>query len=132
MRRQPEVVEGMTEESRVILAIPFPVIPVGHKYVLNHTDCCCSIAKLCLTLRDPMDCRTPQAPLSSSISQSLLKFMSIESVMVSIYLILCSLLILLPSIFPIIGVFFPMNWLFASGSQSIGTLAAVLPMNIQG
>ena len=27
---------------------------------------------------------------------------------------------------------FPMNWLFASGGQSIRTLASVLPMNIQG
>ena len=41
-----------------------------------------------------------QAPLSSTISQSLLKSMPIGSVMLSNYLILCSLLLLLPSIFP--------------------------------
>ena len=42
-----------------------------------------------------------QAPLSSSaISQSLLKFMSVESVMLSNHLILCHPLLLLPSIFP--------------------------------
>ena len=41
-----------------------------------------------------------QAPLSSTISQSLLKFMSIESVMLSNHLILSYSLLLLPSIFP--------------------------------
>ena len=41
-----------------------------------------------------------QAPLSSVISQSLLKFMCIESVMLSNHLILCHPLLLLPSIFP--------------------------------
>ena len=45
----------------------------------------------------------------------------------------CRPLLFLPSIFPSIGSF-PMNQLFASGSQSIGasTLASVLRMNIQG
>ena len=47
-----------------------------------------------------------QASLSFIISQSLLKFMSIESVMLSIYLILCHPLLLLPSTFPSIRVFF--------------------------
>ena len=46
-----------------------------------------------------------QASLSFSVSWSLLKFMSIESVMQSNHLILCSLLLLLPSIFPSIRVF---------------------------
>ena len=45
------------------------------------------------------------APLSFFISQCLLKFMSIESVMLSDHLILCGPLLLLPSIFPSIGVF---------------------------
>ena len=55
------------------------------------------------------DCLTPwtvarHAPLSSTISWSLLKFMSIESVMPSNHLILCHL-VLLPSIFPSFRVF---------------------------
>ena len=45
-----------------------------------------------------------QVPLSSSISWSLLRFMSIESVVLSNHLILCHPL-LLPSIFPSIRVF---------------------------
>ena len=46
-----------------------------------------------------------QASLSFTNSQSLLKFMSIELVMLSHHLILCCPLLLLPSIFPSIRVF---------------------------
>jgi len=46
-----------------------------------------------------------QASLSFTISQSLLKFMSIESVIPSNHLILCHPLLLLPSIFSSIRVF---------------------------
>ena len=60
-----------------------------------------------------------QAPLSSTVSQSLLKFMSIELVIPSNNLILCCPLLLFPSIFPSIRVFsnksalyimWPKNW----------------------
>ena len=47
----------------------------------------------------------PQASLSFTISQSLLKLRSVESVMPSNHLILCFPLLLLPSIFPSIRVF---------------------------
>ena len=46
-----------------------------------------------------------QASLTSTISQSLLKLMSIESVMPSNHLILCRPLLLLPSVLPSIRVF---------------------------
>ena len=46
-----------------------------------------------------------QASLSFTISRSLLKLMSIESMMPSNHLILCRPLLLLPSIFPSIRVF---------------------------
>ena len=46
-----------------------------------------------------------QAPLSSTISQNLLKFMSTESVMLSNYLILSSPLHILSSIFPSMRIF---------------------------
>ena len=45
-----------------------------------------------------------QAPLSSTVSWNLLKFMSLVSVMPSNYLILCLPLLLLPSVFPSIRV----------------------------
>ena len=71
--------------------------------------CCCSVTKSCLTLWDPMDCNTPRF-LSFSISWSLLKLMSIESVMPFNRLILCRPL-LLPSIFPSISLF---QWVSSS------------------
>ena len=46
-----------------------------------------------------------QAPLSFTVSWSLLRFMSIESMMLSNYLILCCPLLLLPSVFPSIKAF---------------------------
>ena len=47
-----------------------------------------------------------QASRSFNISQSLLKFMSIDLVMPSNYLIFCFSLLLLPSLFPSIRVFY--------------------------
>ena len=58
---------------------------------------------MCPTLRNAMDCSTPDF-LSISNSWSLLKFMSIVSVMPSNRLILHHPLLLLPSIFPSITV----------------------------
>ena len=73
-----------------------------------------------------------QASLSITNSWSLLKLMSIESVMPSNHLILCRPLLLPPSIFPSIRSF-QMSPFFTSGGQSIGisASASVLPMNIQ-
>ena len=86
----------------------------------------------CVQLCDPRDCSMPSFPVLR-YSQSLLKFMSIESVMVSNHLILCLPLLLFPSIFPSIRVF-SSELFFPSVGQSIGALAlaSVLPMNIQG
>ena len=63
----------------------------------SKPSCCCTVTKSCLTLCNPMDSSMPvhvlhvlhggcQAPLSSTVSQSLLKFMSFESVMLSNHL----------------------------------------------
>ena len=75
-----------------------------------------------------------QASLSFTIFWSLLKHISIESVMASNHLILCHLLPLLPSESFQSSESFPMSRLFISGSQSIETSASssVLPMNVQG
>ena len=74
-----------------------------------------------------------QASLSFTISQSLLKLMSIELAMTSNHLILCCPLHLLLQSFAESGSL-PVSWLFTSGGQSIGAsaLASVLPMNNQG
>ena len=70
----------------------------------NSLSCCCLVAKMCLTLCNPMDCSTPGFPIFT-ISQSLLKLVSVESMMSSNHLILCCPLIFLPSIFPSVRVF---------------------------
>ena len=73
-----------------------------------------------------------QASLSFATSQSLLKLMSIESMMPHNYLTLSRSHLLLPSVFPSIRVFSKES-VFASGGQSIGASASasVRPMNIQ-
>ena len=63
-----------------------------------------SVTQSCLTLCDPWTAAR-QAPLSITISRSLLKLKSIQLVMASNHLILCHPLLLLPSIFPSIRVF---------------------------
>ena len=73
-----------------------------------------------------------QASLSITNSWSLLRLLSIESVMPANHLILCRPLLLLLQSFPASG-WFPMSWFFTSGGQSTGVSASasVLPMNIQ-
>ena len=73
-----------------------------------------SVAQSCPTLFNPMDCSS-WVSLSITNPWSLLRLMSIESVMPSNHLILCCPLLLLPSIFPSIRVFsngsvLPMRW----------------------
>ena len=72
------------------------LIPQTHILMQNFQSplgcCCCSVAKSCLV------------PLSSTISWSLLKFVSFESVMLFNHRILRHSLLLLPSIFPSIRV----------------------------
>ena len=61
------------------------------------------VTQSCPTLCEPMDCSMPGFPITNP--QSLLKLLSIESVVPSNHLILCHPLLLPPSIFPNIRVF---------------------------
>ena len=66
--------------------------------------CCCSVAKFCLTLWNPMDCSMP----GSSVFYYVPEFAQIHVhwlVVLSTHLILCHPFLLLPSIFPSIRVF---------------------------
>ena len=73
-----------------------------------------------------------QASLSITNSQSLLKLMSIESVMPSNHLIFCRPLLLLSSVFPSIRVFSKESVLrIRCQSIEVSASASVLPMNIQ-
>ena len=76
---------------------------------------------------------TRQASPSITNSQSLLKLMSIESVMPSSHFILCCPLLLQPSVFPNIKVFSSESVLRIRWRSigSIGASASVLLMNIQ-
>ena len=72
------------------------------------TLCCwwlLSFSHSCVRLFETPWTTAHQAPLSSTISQRLLKFISIELVMLSNHLILCCPLLLLPSVFPSFRVF---------------------------
>ena len=69
-----------------------------------------------------------QASLSITNSRSLLKLMSIKSVMPSNHLILYCPLLLPPSIFPSIRSF-PMSQFFTSDGQNIGVSFSVSPSN---
>ena len=79
-----------------------------HKYwsflLLLHFQSVSSVAQSCPTRCDPMIAAC-QASLSITNTQSLLRLMSIESVMPSSHLILCGPLLLLPPIPPSIRVF---------------------------
>ena len=80
-----------------------------------------------------------QAPLASTISWSLLKFMSIELVKLSMHLILCRTLLLLPSIFPSIRVLsnelalqetWPKYWNFSFSISPSNEYSGLIPFRI--
>ena len=98
---------------------------------LNHLSSVQSLSHVWL-FATPWTAAYP-ASLSITSSQSLLRLMSIELVMVSNHLILCHSLLLLPSIFPSIRVF-SNELVLHIGGQSTGASASasVLPMNIEG
>ena len=82
-----------------------------------------------------------QAFLSFSISQSLLKLMSIESVMPSNHLILYRPLLFLPSIFPSIRVFsnestlpsrWPKYWSFSFSISPSNEYSGLFPLGLTG
>ena len=80
-----------------------------------------------------------QASLSFTVSRSLLKLMSIESVMPSNHLFLCCPLLFLPSIFPSIRVFssesafhtrWPKNWSFSFSISPLNEYAGFISFRI--
>ena len=92
------------------------------RYAGIQEPCCCVYLLSHVQLFATPWISAHQASLSFTISWSLLKFMSIVSVMP----FNPSPALNLPSIR-----FFPMSWLFTSGGQSTGASVSVLWMNIQ-
>ena len=72
-----------------------------------------------------------QASLSITNSQSLLRLMSIESVMPCDHLILCHFLLLLPSTFPSTRIFSKSVLHIRWSNIRVSASAPILPMNIQ-
>ena len=106
-----------------------------------------SVVQSCPTLCNLMDCSHVRlfatswtaASLSITNSQSLLKLMSIESVMPSNHLILCRPLLLLPSIFPSIKVFsnesilhirWPKDWSFSFSISPSSEYSGLIPFRM--
>ena len=100
------------------------------KIIIIMSQICCSVAKLCLTLCNPLDCSTPGFPVLhclSACSDSCALSRSYHPTISSCVAPFSSCL----QSFPALGSF-PVSWFFASGGQSIEASASVLPMNIQG
>ena len=89
---------------------------------------CCSVAKSCLTLCDPMNFSTPGFLVLQLLELAQTHVHWVHDTIQSSHPVTCFSSCL--QSFPASG-FPPMGWLFASGRQSIGALAWVLPMNIQ-
>ena len=120
-----EVYHSIMKNSLLNLAFPL----VGSPYVRGIHGC--SPAKSCLTLCDPMNCSL----LGSSVVHYLPDFVQIHVHWIGDAVSLSHAL-LLPSrralqSFPVSGSFL-MSQFFTSGSQSTGSSASVLPVNIQG
>ena len=124
--------QNVNHEKSLPILCPPPPLPLS---IHSSTSCIYGFSSVQLLSRvrlfeAPWNAAR-QATLSIANSRSLLKLMSIESMMPSNHLILCRPLLLPPSIFPSIRVF--SSQFFTSGGQSIGVSASasVLPMNIQ-
>ena len=90
-----------------------------------------SVAQLCLTLCDPMDCSTPGFPVHHQIPELAQTHVHRVSDAIQPSHPLSSSFSSCLQSFPTSGSF-QMSWFFASGGQSIGvSSASVLPVNIQ-
>ena len=112
----------MVSWTRVVAVKNYLILDIFWKE--NQHYCCYLVAESCPTHATPYT--VAGQALSSTISWSLLRFMSIESVTLSNHLILCHLL-LLPSIFPSIRVFsneltfcikWPKYWSFSNSPSN--------------
>ena len=79
-------------------------VPAVYFYLIRKGCCCCSVAKSCLSLCDPMDCSMPGLPVPHRLPE--LALVSVHEVGDAIHhFILCHPLFLLPSISSSIRVF---------------------------
>ena len=103
-----------------------PPVDAKRQEIWDWSLCyCCSVAQLCPTLCDPMDCSMP----GFSVLYHFLELAQTHVHWVGSVIPFSSCLLSFPA-----SGSFPMSQLFASGDQSIcsSASASVLPMNIQG
>ena len=98
------------------------------KLSLKNASVVSSVAQSCPTLCDPMNCSMPNFSVHHQ-SQSLLKLVSLESVVLSNHLILCLPLLILPSIFPRIRVFSNLSVLCIRWSKYWSFSFSISPSN---
>ena len=92
---------------------------------------CCSVAQSWLTLCNPMDCSSPGFPVLHHLPELAQTHVHrVRDAIQPSHSLTPSSVSALKS-FPASGPFL-MSQIFASGGQSIGASASVLPMNIQG
>ena len=102
--------------------------------------CCCSVAKSCLTFATPWTAAR-QASLSFTVSWSLLKLMSVVSMMWSNHLVLYRPLLLLPSVLPSIRGFsnesarrisWPKYWNLSFSISQLVNIQGWFPLGLTG
>ena len=128
--RAMEIEVRLSDLDQAVFISHFPINKWQFKFNDKVFCYCCSVAKLSLSLCDPMDCSTP----GFSVLHYLLEFVQTHVHWVSDAI--------QPSVVPFSSCpqsspasgSVPVRWLFTSGGQSIraSVLASVLPMNIQG
>ena len=119
---------GTKPRSPALQADFLPSDPPGKpNFILEY---CCLVAQSCLALCDPKSCSTPGFPVLHYLpefAQTHVHWLE-DAIQPSHPLS--------PSSPPVLNLSqsgsFPMNWLFASGSQNFRVSASVLPMNVQG
>ena len=105
--------------------------PLNHPWDTDKSVQFSSVTLLCPTLCDPMDCNMPGLPVHHQIlepTQTRVHWVWWCHPTISFSVVPFSSC---PQSFPASGSF-QMSQLFASGGQSIGASASILPMNIQG
>ena len=93
--------------------------------------CCCSVTQLCLTLCNPMDYSMPDFPALHHLSRACPSSCLLHQWCHPTISSSAALFSFCLQSFPAPGSFL-MSQFFASGGQSIGASASVLPMNVQG
>ena len=136
-------IESLMLSSHLILCCPLFLLPLLFPSIKVFSSESSSVQSSHSVISDslwPHGCSTPGFPVCHQL-RSLLKLMSIKSVMPSNHLILCHPLLLLPSIFPSIRVFsdesvlhirWPKDWSFSFSTSPSNDIQGWFPLGLAG